>query len=487
MDVHLKYVTSVHAKVITEPGILMELADAFTWYAPNYRFNPKYKRGIWDGRISLVNRLSGQVYAGLAHRIKKFCDSRDYTFSFDPELAYSEVTEETIQDFISSLNVPPSIEARDYQLKSILKCIQSHRRTLLSPTNSGKSFIIYVLIRWYQEQYGIKPLVVVPSIQLVNQLASDFYEYGYTGTVHKSTDGLSTSTDIESDLVITTWQSLDNGKTKKPKSWYQQFGMVVGDEAHTYTATCAIRIFSNLTQCKYRFGTTGTLADDKLNQATLEGLFGAQYVSSTNKELISKGYSSKLKIKCIVLKYPDELKKLCKTLTYHDELNLITTNEARLDFISKLSQSLNGNKLIFFRLIDHGKAIFDKISEHSNSVHYIDGSISSDEREAIKQQLESETGCTLVGSLGTTSTGVNIKHLHHMLAASPSKSKIKVLQSIGRMLRTHETKTHATLYDIVDDLSWKNRTNYTMLHFYERIKMYDAEEFDYEIIPYKLK
>jgi superfamily II DNA or RNA helicase len=74
-----------------------------------------------------------------------------------------------------------------------------------------------------------------------------------------------------------------------------------------------------------------------------------------------------------------------------------------------------------------------------------------------------------------------------MIAAAPSKSKIKVLQSIGRMLRMHEEKTEAILYDIVDDLSYKSKNNYTLEHFFERIHMYDNEQFQYKVYNVRLK
>jgi len=225
-SVHLQHVNSVHCKIVTDTSILMELADHFTFFAENYRFSPKYKSRMWDGKIRLVNRLSATVYAGLARHIKKFCDERGYRFSYDPEFQYDNVSVKEVMDFIETLNLPARFTPRDYQIKSIVKCLRSKRRTLLSPTSSGKSLMIYVVMRWYQ-QFGHKGLIIVPTIGLVSQMANDFKDYGYTGTMHLSTDKLSKSNAIEEDMVITTWQSMDNGKTKMPKQWYQQFEVVV--------------------------------------------------------------------------------------------------------------------------------------------------------------------------------------------------------------------------------------------------------------------
>jgi len=485
-SVHLKFINNVHVKVEAEPSTIMELGDQFTFFAENYKFNPKYRARVWDGKIRLVNNLTGYVYAGLAKHIKKFCDARGYSFSFDEELYYDNVSEHELREFINTLRIPEKYAVRDYQFDSILKCIRSNRRTLVSPTSSGKSLMIYILMRWYQAHKG---LVIVPTIGLVNQMESDFRDYGYAGNIHLSTQGLSKSNNIECDMVITTWQSLNNGKNKMPKPWYQQFGVVFGDEAHGAKATSLIQILSSLTDCKFRFGTTGTLDGTALNETTIEGLFGPKYKAVSTKELMDQGYVSKLKIKCIVLKYDEPTSHAVKGKTYQEEIDFLINCEARNKFIRNLGLSLKGNKLVFFRIVDHGKTLHDLITRSTDhNVFYIDGSVSGDTREAIRKAIEEEENAILLASLGTTSTGVSINRLHHMIAASPSKSKIKVLQSIGRMLRLHEEKQEhgAVLYDIVDDLSYKSHQNFTLRHFLERTKIYDAEQFDYEIYNVKV-
>lgn len=487
-DVHLKYIDRVHIKICAEASTIMELSDHFTFYADGYKFHPKYRARMWDGKIRLINNLSGTCYAGLAQRIKKFCDARGYSFSFDDELLYENVSEFELTEFIKSLNIPDKYKSRDYQIDSILKCLRSTRRTLVSPTSSGKSFMIYVLMRWYQER-GHKGLVIVPTIGLVTQMESDFRDYGYTGKIHTSIGGLLKSDNIDADIVITTWQSLNNGKTRMPKSWYHQFGAVFGDEAHGCKATSLIQILSSLQQCRYRFGTTGTLDGNPLNEATIEGLFGPKYQAVSTKQLMEQGYVSKLKIQCIVLKYSDEISRNMRGKTYNEEIDFLVSSTARNKFIKNLTLSLKGNKLVFFRIVDHGKTLYDLIqSQSDHSTFYIDGSISAADRESIRKAIEEEHNATLIASLGTTSTGVSINKLHHMIAASPSKSKIKVLQSIGRMLRLHEEKQEhgAILYDIVDDLSYKSYQNFTLKHFLERVKIYDAEEFEYEIYNVRL-
>ena len=477
-SVHVQYINAVHCKIVTDPSILMEIIDHFTFFAENYRFHPKYKARVWDGKIRLVNRLTALVYAGLTRHIKKFCDERGYAFTYDPQFQYDEIDGDQFNRFVKDLDIPEKYTPREYQLKSVYKCLRSKRRVLLSPTSSGKSLMIYMITQWYKK----KTLIIVPTIGLVKQMSDDFRSYGYKGSIHLSTEGLNKYGPVEEDIVVTTWQSLENGKKKIPKQWYQQFEVVIGDEAHTCKAASLVKILSVLDNCKYRFGTTGTLDDTPLNKVTIQGLFGPEYQVVTTKNLMDAGHVSNLKIKCIVLKYPKEVCKDQKGKSYQEEIDFITSNEERTKFIRNLTLSLKGNKLVFFRVISHGKAIADSIRDNSDAnVFYIDGSVSGEDRDAIRHAVEDEENAIIVASLGTTSTGVSINKLHHMIAASPSKSKIKVLQSIGRILRQHETKQHAVLYDIVDDLSVGAKHNFTYKHFIDRTRIYDKEQFKYTI------
>lgn len=487
-DVHLEYVNAAYIRVRAEASIILELSEKFTYFAENYKFSPAYKNRLWDGKIRLINRMTCLVYGGLARRIKKFCDENGYTISFDKELLYDHVTLEQVEQFLDTLDLPDWLERRDYQVEAIMKCIRSRRRTLLSPTSSGKSFMMYALMRWYSDE---KTLIIVPSTGLVRQLQSDFESYGFKGVIDTSIGGLLKDNNIPADVVITTWQALDNGKKKMPKVWFNQFGVIIGDEAHGAKAATMIKLMTAMENTPYRFGTTGTLDNVELNKVTIEGLFGPPHVTTTTREMIDSGFASNIKIKCIVLRYPEPVRKEFKKAkhSYDQEIDFITKNPQRNKYIKNLLSGLKGNKLVFFRLKDHGKELFDMISTDSDNVFYIDGDIKSDVREAIRQAMEGEDDATLVASMGTTATGVSVKRLIHMLAGHPSKAKIKLLQAIGRMLRQHKEKAEsgATMYDIVDDLSWGNWKNFTLKHFEERAKIYAAENFEYKIYVVDLK
>lgn len=470
-DVFLKHVNSAYIQVIADPSTLQELSDDFTFYAENYKYSPAYKNRVWDGKIRLLSSMNGLVYAGLASAVKKKAEARGYSVDFDDEMYYDNISRNEVEEFVDSLNIPEKYKRRDYQTESILKCLRSRRRLLLSPTSSGKSFMIYTITRWYNR----KTLIIVPTIGLVRQMASDFTDYGYTGTIHMSTDKLSKDDDIDADVVITTWQSLNNGKSKMHRSWYEQFEVVFGDEAHHAKAKSMIDILTSLKDCKYRFGTTGTIHDDLLVSHTIQGLFGPIYRGVSTKELMNDGYVSTLGIKCIVLKHNIDWSKK----TYPEEIDYLCNNEKRNKFIANLALSLEGNRVVFFKKIDHGKLLYDIISsKHDHNVFYIDGSVSGVEREEIRKAIENESNAIIIGSLGVLSTGVNIPKLHHMISAAPMKSKIKVLQSIGRILRLHNEKSHAILYDIGDNITGHN---YTYDHFVERLRLYNIEKFDYKI------
>jgi superfamily II DNA or RNA helicase len=173
-------------------------------------------------------------------------------------------------------------------------------------------------------------------------------------------------------------------------------------------------------------------------------------------------------------------------MDYQAEMDWLVRNDARNRFIKNLALSLKGNTLILFQYVDkHGKVLHDMLK--GDNVHFVHGGVDGGEREEIRHIVEQSSSSIIVASYGTFSTGVNIRNLHNIIFASPSKSKIRILQSIGRGLRKAESKDIATLYDISDDLIWKSKKNFTIQHFAERVKNYNEEKFDYKIYKVNLK
>lgn len=472
----------VYVKVSCDEGMAFELREHFTFFVPGYKFNPKFRSRLWDGKIRLFNTQSRTIYRGLAPHIVRFCQDREYTYKYDDEVYDEEFSLVEAQEFVKTLNLP--IEPRDYQMDAFVHAIRARRTLLLSPTASGKSLIIYLIARYINVP---KLLIVVPTISLVSQLAGDFEEYGFDSdtNVHKIFSGQTKHTD--KPITISTWQSLYT----MPKDFFHQFDAVIGDEAHLFKAKSLVDIMVNLTRAKYRIGTTGTLDGTKTHKLVLEGLFGPVHKVTTTKELMDKKVVADFDIKCLLLKHPDAICQALKKATYQEEIEYLVLNESRNNFISNLALSLTGNTLVLYQYVDkHGMLLFDIINRKKapgRKAFFVYGKTDAEMREKIRHIVEQEKDAIIVASFGTFSTGVNIRNLHSVIFASPSKSRIRNLQSIGRSLRRSDTKDSATLYDIADDLRYKKRENFTLGHFVQRIKIYTEEKFVFKIYKIELK
>ena len=120
-------------------------------------------------------------------------------------------------------------------------------------------------------------------------------------------------------------------------------------------------------------------------------------------------------------------------------------------------------------------------------VFYVSGEVDAADREQIRGIVETQNDSIIVASLGTFSTGINIRNLHNIVFATPSKSQVKVLQSIGRGLRQSDDGRTTKLFDVADDLHVGSHKNFTLKHSAERIKIYTKEGFSYKIYPIDLK
>jgi superfamily II DNA or RNA helicase len=469
----------VYNKIICDPGIAMELSDHFTFEVPGAKFIPAVRNKFWDGKIRLFNPLTCLLYAGLNHHLEQFCKSRQYEIEYEGPFGDTEFSLIEAKNFIEKLR--PKHQPRDYQIEAFIHAVRKRRSVLLSPTGSGKSLIIYLLACWYRS----KTLVIVPTTSLVHQMASDFEDYGLPENLtHKIMSGQ--EKESNKPFVISTWQSI----YKQPKAWFDQFDVVIGDEAHLFKAKSLTTIMGKLTGCKCRFGFTGTLDGTQTHKLVLEGLFGAVRKVTSTSDLIDKKHLADFQIKAIILKYPDDVRKIMAGADYQSEIDFIVRNDARNKFIKNLALSLNGNTLLLFQFVEkHGKTLYDLISQEAveRKVFFISGAIDGEKREEIRRIIETEENAIVVASYGTSSTGINIRNLHNVVFSSPSKSRVRNLQSIGRGLRTSETKSEATLYDIADDLTWKSKKNHTILHFVERIKIYSEEKFPFKTYTVDLK
>jgi len=487
-DIILSKKDEVYLKVKCEPSIGQELNDHFSFDVPGAKFHPLYRSRMWDGKVRLYSMFTQELYVGLKSYLEHFCKERDYTIDYSNYIEQADaVTYDQIKEFCLSLQLASKgepIEVRDYQIDAVYQAIHDGRRLLLSPTGSGKSLILYCLLRW-NLQSDRKQLILVPTTSLVEQLYSDFQDYssinGWKASEHCYRIYGGHEKSNEFDVVISTWQSL----YKLPKQFFAMFDVIYGDEAHNFKAKSLTSILNKCTNTPYRVGTTGTLDGTKTHKLVLEGLFGPVYKVTTTKKLIDNKQLADLEIYNIILEYSEEVRKACKGFDYQKEIDFIVQNVQRNKFIRNLALKQEGNTLVLFQYVEkHGKVLHEMIKEKAGErkVFYVSGETDVTVRESVRAITEEESNAIIVASYGTFSTGINIRNLHNIVFSSPSKSRIRNLQSIGRGLRTSGTKTKCKLYDIADDLTWKSKKNYTLLHMIERIKIYNDEHFNYKLV-----
>ena len=484
MDLLIRKKNEVYLKVEADPHINYELADFFTFEVESAKYMQKTRRYKgWDGKIRLYSPATGEIYCGLVSYLTDWATQKGYNYQLEDSENFGNpleenqlVTPQGVGHFVKSLSLP--VKMRDYQYRAVYESLRYNRRLLLSPTASGKSLMIYSLVRFHVNVKR-KVLIVVPTTSLVEQMYKDFEEYGWMASkyCHKIYAGEEKYT--KHDVVISTWQSI----YKEPSKFFSRFDVVIGDEAHLFKAKSLTTLMSKLHGCKYRIGFTGTLDGANVNQLVLEGVFGrCSKVTKTN-ELMKQGHVAKLKVKIILLKHKEQ-----RFEGYQDEIEYLVDNDLRNNFIKNLAVDLKGNTLVLFNYVEkHGIPLYELINSNTDSpVYLVHGGVDTNDREEIRFLTEKSNNAIIVASYGTFSTGINIRNLHNVIFASPSKSRIRNLQSIGRVLRKGDNKSKATLYDIADDISTDRGNNYTLNHLMERVKIYSEEKFNYEIIEVKL-
>ena len=488
----IEKINEVYIRIYTDPSIAQELSEFFTFEVPGARFTPAFKARIWDGKIRMFDLHRKTLYLGLLKYVQDFAERNNYDITYQNEVtSTTNASIENIREYAEWLNLHgrgEPIKIRDYQLDAIHKAVFAERTVLLSPTASGKSLIIYTTMRYHLEE-GRKCILVVPTTSLVEQMYTDFQDYssanGWRVDRHCQKLYSGFTRDFTSDVLITTWQSI----YKQPVTWFNQFDVIFGDEAHNFKAKSLTSIMHKCVNTPYRVGTTGTLDGTKTHKLVLEGLFGPVYKVTSTRELMDANQLAELKIFGIVLDYPDDIKKANKSQTYQEEMDFLVGYEPRNKFIRNLALKQTGNSLVLFQYVEkHGKILHEMINnkDSERKVFFVYGGTDTDQRENIRRITEDETDAIIVASYGTFSTGINIKNLHNIIFASPTKSRIRNLQSIGRGLRRGDEKVSCNLYDIGDDLTWKARKNYTLHHMIDRIKIYNDEHFEYKLLKVPL-
>lgn len=403
-DLYIKKINETYISLEGEASVLQELRDLFSFYADGYKYHQKYRSRIWDGKIRLLKLFSqtrGQIYYGLLHEIVRVCKSRDYTFEISDELKIkNKPTTEELTDYINNLELTAKgqrITPRDYQVKAFIDAIQNKRQLTKSPVSSGKSSIIYSICRYLTDQ-GLKGLLIVPNLSLINQMYGDFIDYSSANNwnVEENVHKIFSGQDKQSDkpLRLSTWQSLMSISKAKNSAYFEQFDYVICDEAHGLRGKEIAQIVEQCTNASYRIGLTGTTSKTKANIHTITGLTGPINDLITTKELIERKEVADFDIKCLVLKYDEETSKIVKKLRYQDEIKYLVSNKKRNNFIKNLALSMKSNSIVLFNFIEHGKLLHKMISESKfigdRNVYLIYGGIDGEERERIRNIVETE-------------------------------------------------------------------------------------------------
>ena len=467
--VRVEKVNECFMQVHCDDGLARDLFDFFSFSVPNAKFMPSVKNRYWDGKVRLFSIKTKRIYIGLLPYVDEFCRERGYNFEGIADVLGQKNNERLGPETTPWLeDIGLTFEPRDYQIEAFNTAIKYGRQLLLSPTASGKSLIIYLLARYYDK----KTVIIVPTTSLVEQMTKDFIEYGYKEPICKLYHGQEV---FDAPITVTTWQSF----SKAPKEVLESFDMVIGDEAHLFKAQTLKGILEKMKNTAIRIGTTGTLDGSEVHRLQLEGLFGPVKKVISSAELIEEGTIADIKIDCLVLKHPKQQK-----MKYQDEMDYLVSCEERNKFIVNLVRNLKGNTLVLFQYVEkHGVVLHGMLDGLVDNLHYVYGGTDTSDREEIRGIVEKAKNDVILASYGTFSTGINIKRIDNIVFASPSKSRIRNLQSIGRGLRKAEGKESMRLFDIADDLQCDN---YTLEHLKERINIYSEENFPFELKQFDL-
>lgn len=498
-----------------------------------YMFSPMYKRKAWDGYdhfiIEHVDKESGikqhKIGIGMIKNAIEVLELNQIQYNIEgiDKLIDSEIEPTKLNNFIEILLegvfLPDGsqLRPRDYQFESIYRALKYKFCTQELATSAGKTIIFYAYAAYLKYKKRIdsskKMLIIVPKVSLLNQTYEAFDQEYNTGLINLKLMRVGDKFKFkqkefdECEILISTYQSLKN----LPTEIYKHFNILGIDEAHSSKGKTISDIIKASVNATYKFGLSGTLELDKKFSTLfkIQEPIGAMRLIVSSAFLQKEGYSPNIHIKVLKLlhstnqfitdystlrnNYSDtglppgyaDSKEFGKAM-FESEKQYLYSSDRRLDIINNLVKKLKGNTLILFNNIkdQYGLKIQATLSEHNNSVYYIDGSIKIKEREEFTKSLEASEGVIIVASYGTFATGLNLKRLHNIIFAESSKSEITIRQSIGRGMRLYANKNIVNIFDLVDIFPGMDN-NYMLLHSNERIKIYKEQDFKYTITEVK--
>ena len=456
-------------QINTDPSTLALIRDKFSIANPAHRRNTRFV----PSRLYCITP-AGKFEIGMLKNITSWLEVNQNQYQIDQEL--DKLFNNGFEDPIIK---EYSLTYRDHQDKSIYAALKQGRGVVCIPTAGGKTLIMSGIIdsiRLSLNKPNAKALVLVPSIQLVEQTAKDFQDYGMENVTKWSGNNIP---DPNATTIVAGTQILLSEKSDL--SILENINILLIDEVHGLRRGNEINKVIQLVSTDYKFGFTGTMPPSLIDQWNIIGKIGPIVYQEKTLDLKDKNYVSDFKIIILDVKH-SILPKITHnphkpSEAYEKELEFLMNNERRNEIICNLANKLKSNTIIMVDRIDHGIALEEKlknICESDRPIYFIRGSTEMEEREKVRSLMEQRSDVIVVAISKIFSTGINIPNLHNIIFASAGKAKIKIMQSIGRALRLHPTKSRATIFDISDN------TKYGKRHRMEREVLYASEKYNYE-------
>lgn len=455
-------------------------------YLPNIRehFSVEDKNQVFKRRYAIGYRPQTRLYCitpqgrfepRLIFSIVEFLQKQDIQFDINiTDKLRDVITIPELKEDLFKLNLEP----RDYQAESIKCALKNKSGVIVLPTSAGKTLVIALLVKTIQEQHDSKALILVPDIQLVAQTYSDFIEYGIPeNEVTKWTGSI--EPDKHAKIIISNAQILLS--EKQDLSLLKDIKLLVIDEVHKIRHGNKINKVVDQIPALFRYGLTGTLPDNKIDQWNIFGKIGRVIYFKQSSDLREQKYISQVHVAALKLNYKNipnfTIPSMVNpTAGYEEEITWLQTNAFRNDIITKLVNKADKNTLIMVDRIAHGEEMLKVLQANTNKqVYFVHGAVEIEEREMIRKLMEEHDNVACIAISKIFSTGINIKNLHNIIFAAIGKARIKIIQSIGRSLRKHASKKRATIFDIWDNLRYGNK------HVTERLTLYNREEIPYSV------
>lgn len=502
--IKIKKYNESYVKVFCDDNVSMDLAHVFSMYANGYMYDGRYKAGLWDGRIYHFDHTNNLLSLGLTFKCANYIHNtlkKNVYIDNDIYIKADKFSDEYIRKFVKEKLKQTIMVPRDYQCLAIREMVYHRRLTIESATGSGKSFIIWValcLIMHHYKSLMNKILIMVPNVQLVNQLVANFNEYSNGTFSEFICNYRKKNHDLTKLVHIANSQAI----FRKPAKYFDMFDCLIVDECHNVRGGEMKTYSKCIIKCEnaiYKLGLCGYIPDDKSLRLNCEALFGPIKTITKAHTLIKSGKLSNFKVQVIILKYTSSriseyrsgipLTSGSGVQKYQHENTFLNKHADRRVFICKLASTRKSNTLILVKSRkNHGDLLYNELKGSDKTVFYVHGNVDENIRENIRTYTNDHDNVIIVATLKTFSEGIDIKNLHHIILAESIKAEIAIIQSIGRILRVHESKDIAILYDLSDDLRSKSKYyNYSLKHLTERINLYKNNKLKYEISYYRLK